>query len=190
MEWLGAYAYKAEERIDADPALAHKVYFKLARRLIQSGTGAALLFGTINEESNLILAEEFQNAGIRGFVGKLSMDKSSRPSYVEKSAEASLASAKSFISRCNHLVSDLHPYQRLVEPVITPRFVPTCSNELLEGLGNLAQTSGAKVQSHMAEARDMVDWVRAERQTDDFEIFQQVCCPGKCTSRFSQASGV
>lgn len=51
MDWLGEYAYKAEERLDADPVLARKVYSKLARRLIESGTGAALLFGTIKEET-------------------------------------------------------------------------------------------------------------------------------------------
>lgn len=51
MDWLGEYAYKAEERLDADPVLARNVYSKLTRRLIESGTGAALLFGTIKEET-------------------------------------------------------------------------------------------------------------------------------------------
>lgn len=51
MQWLDEYAYKAEERLDADPDLARTVYSKLARRLIESGTGAALLFGTIKERT-------------------------------------------------------------------------------------------------------------------------------------------
>ncbi|KAG6834225.1 hypothetical protein H0H93_011058, partial [Arthromyces matolae] len=50
MQWLDEYAYKAEERIDNDPILAQKVYSRLAERLIQNGTGTALLFGTIKEE--------------------------------------------------------------------------------------------------------------------------------------------
>lgn len=51
MEWLNQYAFKAEERIDADPDLAQIVYSKLAERLLESGTGAVVLFGTINEDA-------------------------------------------------------------------------------------------------------------------------------------------
>jgi guanine deaminase len=51
MHWLNEYAFKAEERIDADPSLARRVYTRLADRLIERGTGAVLLFGTINEVS-------------------------------------------------------------------------------------------------------------------------------------------
>jgi Amidohydrolase family len=51
LEWLEKYAYKAEERIDGDLGLASKVYKRLVRRLIESGTGAALVFGTIRTET-------------------------------------------------------------------------------------------------------------------------------------------
>ena len=51
MEWLNEYAFKAEERMDADPTLARKVYERLAQRLIEHGTGAVLLFGTIKTET-------------------------------------------------------------------------------------------------------------------------------------------
>ena len=51
MEWLNEYAFKAEERIDADPALAKTVYKRLAQRLLEHGTGAVVLFGTIKEQT-------------------------------------------------------------------------------------------------------------------------------------------
>jgi guanine deaminase len=51
MEWLNQYAFQAEERLDADSALARRVYQHLAKRLIENGTGAVLLFGTIKEET-------------------------------------------------------------------------------------------------------------------------------------------
>lgn len=51
MEWLDNYAYKAEEGLDQDPHLAAKVYHRLAQRLIEVGTGAVLLFGTIKTET-------------------------------------------------------------------------------------------------------------------------------------------
>ncbi|KAF8073438.1 hypothetical protein FPV67DRAFT_1477835 [Lyophyllum atratum] len=173
MQWLDEYAFKAEERLDADAELARKVYRRLAQRLRENGTGTVLLFGTIKEETNLILAEAMQSAGIRAFVGKLSMDISSRPGYVEASAGASLDSARSFVERCKQIAAPLPAHSRLVEPVLTPRFVPTCSDELLAGLGRLAMEKSLRVQSHMAEAHDQVEWVRATRGSEDIDVFDQ-----------------
>lgn len=51
MQWLDEYAYKSEMKIDNDPKLASKVYKCLARKLVEHGTGAALLFGTIKTTS-------------------------------------------------------------------------------------------------------------------------------------------
>ncbi|KAG0704228.1 Metallo-dependent hydrolase [Suillus ampliporus] len=155
MQWLDEYAFKSEESLDSQPELAKSVYARLAERLRDAGTGAVLLFGTINSTTNLILAEAMQKIGIRALVGKLSMDISSRPSYVEPSALASLRSAEEFIDGCRDLVSSYEPHRRLVEPVITPRFVPTCSDDLLQGLGKLAQ----------------VQWVLSERHKNDIDVF-------------------
>lgn len=124
--------------------------------------------------SSLILAEAMQSAGIRAFIGKLSMDTSSRPTYVEASTEASLSSAKSFVDRCRHIMAQMPPHQRRIEPVLTPRFVPTCSDELLGGLGDLSRLESLRVQSHLAEAHDQVEWVRSERGAEDIDIFDRV----------------
>lgn len=51
MEWLNEYAFKAEENLDVDPSLARRVYRRLAARLVEHGTGAVLLFGTIKTET-------------------------------------------------------------------------------------------------------------------------------------------
>ncbi|KAH9950656.1 hypothetical protein B0H21DRAFT_776591 [Amylocystis lapponica] len=173
MEWLHEYAFKAEESLDADSTLARRVYTRLAQRLIENGTGAVLLFGTIKAETNLILAEVMQAAGIRAFVGKLSMDISTRPSYVEHSPDAALAAARAFADECASLVAHLPKHRQLVEPVLTPRFVPTCSDALLAGLGSLSEARGLRIQSHMAEAHDQMEWVKRERGVGDTDVFAQ-----------------
>ncbi|KAJ3504639.1 hypothetical protein NLJ89_g7835 [Agrocybe chaxingu] len=179
MQWLDKYTLKAESRMDEDPALARRVYTRLAARLKENGTGTVLLFGTIKERTNLILAECMQSAGIRAFVGKLSMDiditspDSLTTTYVEPNASASLDAAKAFVDHCHGLVNHLPESQRLVEPVLTPRFVPTCTNELLKGLGQLSDARGIKIQSHLAEAKDQVEWVRAERGMEDIDVFDK-----------------
>jgi len=121
-----------------------------------------------------------QTAGVRAFVGKLSMDiditspGSSTTTYVEPSPSASLNAARSFVKKCYGLIEHLPHSQRLVEPVLTPRFVPTCTNELLKGLGEISEQENLKIQSHLAEAKDQVDWVRAERGTEDIDVFDKV----------------
>lgn len=169
MTWLERYAFCAEERIDGDASLARLVYKRLARRMVECGTSAALIFGTIKEESkcvipssrqtapwltdglhlSLILARTFLETGLRGYVGKLSMNANSKESYIEVSAEASLAAASSFIRAVKAITHDVPPHLRLVHPVITPRFVPTCDDALLVGLGELAKREDVRIQSHM-----------------------------------------
>lgn len=60
MEWLNKYAFKAEEKLDADPDLAERVYRRLARRLLENGTGAVSLFGTIKEETKSVVSPDSQ----------------------------------------------------------------------------------------------------------------------------------
>ena len=93
---------------------------------------------------------------------------------MESSAQASLDSARSFLDRCRSIVNDIVPHKRLVEPVLTPRFVPTCSDKLLSGLAVLSQSEDLRVQSHLAEARDQVDWVRQQRGKEDIDVFDGV----------------
>jgi guanine deaminase len=125
-----------------------------------------------------------QTAGIRAFVGKLSMDISARPSYVEASTQDALSYAESFVRECRALTSKLPAHKRLVEPVLTPRFVPTCSDGLLAGLGAISANLSVRVQSHLAEAHDQVEWVKRERGVDDIEVFDHVSCyPGHSNER-------
>ena len=42
----------------------------------------------------------------------------------------------------------------LVHPVVTPRFVPSSTPALLQGLGSIARRSACHVQSHISESLD------------------------------------
>jgi guanine deaminase len=94
--------------------------------------------------------------------------------YVEPTASASLDAARSFVKRCHGIVEHLPASRRLIEPVLTPRFVPTCTKELLQGLAELSERQGLRVQSHLAESKDQVEWVRAERNMEDIDVFDSV----------------
>lgn len=48
----------------------------------------------------------------------------------------------------------------LVTPVVTPRFVPSCTREMLQALGDLSRQQSLPVQSHLSESHGEVAWVR------------------------------
>lgn len=108
---------------------------------------------------SLVLVRAFLAAGLRGQIGKVAMDQNSIPSYIETTA-SSLADTETFIDKVRDLTAALPDEQRIVEPVVTPRFVPTCSIELMRGLAALAEKTGTRVQSHMCESQGMVEACR------------------------------
>jgi guanine deaminase len=186
MQWLDKHAFEAEKQIDGDITLAHKVYERLCHQLIENGIGTTLLFGTISSESNCELGRCFQLAGLRAFVGKLSMDLNAPSDYIESSAAQSLAESRNFC--LEHLPKALlqdkqeESRQQLVWPVVTPRFIPTCSDGLLQGLGSLVQEHQLTIQSHMCESADEVAWVQSTRGgKSDAEIFDQAGLLGSTT---------
>jgi guanine deaminase len=168
MEWLEHYTFSSEARIDADPfGLGQRVYSKLVSRMIESGTTLASAFGTLTVEANMVLARCFLEAGIRAHVGKVNMDLNGIATYIETTAE-SLSRTRDFVSSISALVAPLPPNRRLVQPVITPRFIPTCSGELMKGLVEIADEGGLRVQSHMCESEGEVQWSKGmwEGKTD------------------------
>ena len=49
---------------------------------------------------------------------------------------------------------------RHIKPILTPRFTPSCTNELMAFLGKLAAERDLPVQSHLSENGAEMDWVR------------------------------
>lgn len=72
-------------------------------------------------------------------------------------------------------LSQFPPHRRLVQPIITPRFVPVCSDELLQGLAEVAKDRNVRVQSHMCEGRDEIDMALKTKGLDDEKVFDKVC---------------
>lgn len=149
-DWLSRYTFSLEARF-ADLAYAVNVHEALVRRLLANGTTTAVYFATIHGRSSLNLAETCLRLGQRAFVGKVAMDlEGACPEfYKDKDAATSVGETADFIKAVRAM-----PGNTLVEPIITPRFIPSCSDAALEGLGELAATTGAAIQTHCSES----DW--------------------------------
>ncbi|MGO4835059.1 amidohydrolase family protein, partial [Rhizobiaceae sp. 2RAB30] len=151
-EWLQTYTFPLEARF-ADTGFAREIYSSLVENLLANGTTTAVYFGTIHLEANLALAEICLQRGQRALVGKVAMDNAAEcPDYYrDADASSAVADTRSFIDRLAAMQREGEPG---VLPVITPRFVPSCSDALLEGLGRLAGETGCHVQTHCSES----DW--------------------------------
>jgi len=149
--WLFEYTFPLEARY-ADLAFARSVWTDLVDGLLRHGTTTATYFATIDVDATSALASTAADAGQRAFVGRVAMDHpDDTPEwYRDPSAEAGVhASARSMDE-----IAAIDAGRGLVRPVVTPRFTPACTDDLLRGLGRLAATTGALVQTHCSES----DW--------------------------------
>ena len=141
LDWLEAYAFPTEARY-ADPVYAREKYRILARDLIQNGTTRVCMFSSLHTDSTLILMEELEKAGVTGYVGKVNMDRNAPP-YLCETTEESKQETLRWLDACKRFTS--------VKPILTPRFAPSCTDELLSFLGKLKAERDLPVQSHLSE---------------------------------------
>src|SRR6202011_3688998 len=125
------------------------------------GTTTALYFATIHLPASKILADICDATGQRAYVGKLNADQLS-PDYYVETTSSSLTDTETFIQYCYQTFTPTITRSAIVHPVITPRFIPTCSYPLLQGLGTLAEKYNCHVQSHAAETVDQLSLVRQQ----------------------------
>jgi len=149
-EWLNTYTFPLESKFK-NLEFAEKVYQNLVAELLANGTTTGLYFGSIHTDANLILAKICGYLGQRAFIGKVVMDNPEQtPDYYrDASSEVALSETEVFIQQ----MLDLHQQTGAdITPVITPRFVPSCTEETLRGLGQLAQQYDLPIQSHCSES--------------------------------------
>ena len=151
LDWLNSYAFP-EERKYREAEYAEKAYRIFAEAMKNSATTRAVIFGTIYRQSDERLMELMESTGIVSYVGKVNMDRNA-PEMLTENPERSVASTERYINNTSGKYSRTYP-------IITPRFVPSCSDEVLEGIGKLAAKYRVPVQSHLSENPGEVDWVR------------------------------
>jgi guanine deaminase len=151
LPWLETYTFPEEKKYE-DIHYAEKIYKRLVHEIWKVGTTRIVFFSSIHSESTELLFDLFDKAKIGAYIGKVNMDRNA-PDYILEDTEKSLRETENFILKYKDK-SDL------VKPIVTPRFVPSCTPELLEGLGELALKYNIPVQSHLSENTHEVAWVK------------------------------
>ncbi len=147
-DWLNRYTFPEEAKFQ-EKSYARRIYAQVVRDLLRNGTAHASLFTTIHYEASDLLFQMLQESGMYAFTGKVNMDQNS-PEYLIETPEKSIAETEQFVAE--HLMDD-H-----VKPILTPRFAPTCSEQLLKGLGRIAQTYHVGLQTHLVESKAEAAW--------------------------------
>lgn len=158
LDWLEENAFPEEARF-AEQEYAAAAYRVFTDELTRSATTRACVFATVHRPATLLLMELMEKAGLRGFVGKLNMD-SNCPDYLRETTDSSLAETRRWLEESAGFSA--------VRPVITPRFIPSCSEELMNGLGELQRQFGAAMQSHLSENLSEIEWVKQLRPWSRF----------------------
>ena len=150
IDWLNTYTFKTEARFE-DSDYARRIYKKLASDLITSGTTRVCMFSSLHTDATLILMEELEKAGVTGYVGKVNMDRNGSPE-LQETTEQSKRETLRWLDACGRF--------QTVKPILTPRFTPSCTDELMNWLGKLAAERGLYVQSHLSENKGEIAWVK------------------------------
>ena len=155
LPWLQSYTFPEEMKY-ADTGYAERMYRRFVRDLWRFGTMRACVFATIHTGSTRLLMRLFQEAGMGALAGKVGMNRNC-PESLTESVEDMVSGYEEIISAADS--SPLTPHSQLVRPIITPRFVPSCTPEMLRACGQLAAKYLLPVQSHLSENKDEIAWV-------------------------------
>ncbi|XP_063704173.1 guanine deaminase [Culicoides brevitarsis] len=152
LEWLDTYTFPLESKY-RDVEFARKIYQKVVRNCLDFGTTTACYFATIHKEASEALVEECISQGQRAFIGKVNMNMNAPDFYIE-TLHDSVKNTEDFVE------FTLGKNNKLVQPVITPRFAITCDESLMKSLAAIAKNHNLLIQSHISENLNEISFVK------------------------------
>lgn len=152
LEWLNQHTFPEEAKY-ANLAYARQAYSYFVEDLRRCFTTRAVVFATIHNESTIELMDQLEATGMVTYVGRVNMDRNGVEKLQEASADASLQGTKDWLDAVDGR------YQNTF-PIITPRFIPSCTDDLMKKLGQLARERNLRIQSHLSENQSEIAWVK------------------------------
>ena len=153
LEWLETNTFPEEAKF-RETEYAKKAYRIFVDRMRRSATTRACIFATVHREATLLLMDMLEEAGLSTMVGKVNMDRNC-PDYLrEESAEVSAAETVEWIKDV------LHKKYKHTRPILTPRFTPSCTDDLMERLKMIQMRYELPLQSHSSENPGEISWVK------------------------------
>lgn len=124
--------------------------------LIRSGTTTILDMETVHHTESAF--EAIRTGGLRAISGKVMMDHGTEvPKPLQEKTEESLRQSVDLLEKWNGAAGGRIQY------AFCPRFVVSCTEELLVGVRDLSAQYGVRVHTHASENREEIAIVEAER---------------------------
>ena len=155
MDWLNRYTFPEEEKYE-DLAYAEKSYGIFVEALKSGATTRACIFATRHRPATELLMEQMEQSGLISYVGKVNMDREASKALTEESAEISAYTTFGWINAVKDKFAN-------TKPILTPRFIPCCTDKLMEELRQIQMTYGIPVQSHLSESKSEIEFVKSLR---------------------------
>ena len=151
MEWLNENAFPEESKYQ-NLEYAKKSYQIFANAIKKSATTHLSIFATRHRLATEALMEQMEETGLISYIGKINMDKDDTNLLNEESAEHSYIETVKWIEKTKNKFEN-------TKPILTPRFIPSCTTELLEKLYIVQNEYNIPVQSHLSENLDEIAYV-------------------------------
>ena len=152
LQWLYRYAYPEEAKY-ADVSYADKAYGLFAQTIASTATTRAVVFATVHREATIRLMDIMEKTGLVSYIGKVNMDRDAPDGLRETDADSAAEDTILFVRQA------MERGYRNTYPIITPRFIPSCTDALLEKLSDIRNRFDLPVQSHLSENPEEVELV-------------------------------
>ncbi|HEV7555859.1 MAG TPA: amidohydrolase family protein, partial [Kofleriaceae bacterium] len=166
MDWLRNVVWPYEAALDA-PAMRASAELSYAELLL-GGTTCVLDMGTVHHTDEVFAAAE--RSGIRATIGKAMMDLPDPhgPAGLRETTTASLDESARLIGRWQGAGGDRLRY------AYAPRFVLSCTDELLREVGVRARKLGVRIHTHASENQGEIALVRARFGKDNIVVLDEL----------------
>lgn len=174
LDWLRTVVWPYEAALD-EAALTASAELACAELLL-GGTTAILDMATVHHTAAVFAAAE--RSGIRATIGKAMMDAPDPqiPPGLRESTQASLDASAALCTRWHGAADGRLRY------AYAPRFVLSCTDELLREVGVEARARGVRIHTHASESTGEIALVRRRfgkdniAVLDDFGLLGDHCC--------------
>ena len=151
LDWLKTYTFPEEAKY-ADMEYADKAYGIFVDSMKKSATTRASIFATVHRGATILLMDKLEAAGLVTYVGKVNMDRDAPENLREPSADFSAFDTFGWLNNIQGR------YENTM-PILTPRFLPSCSDQLLNELHEVREAYDLPIQSHLSENPGEVELV-------------------------------
>lgn len=152
LDWLNTYTFKSEAKFK-DLDYAKRSYKRFVDYIKKGPNTRSVIFATLHVDSTIALMDMLEESGLVSYVGKVNMDRNGGEDLEEKDAETSEADTIKWLDK----IADKY---KNTYPIITPRFIPSCTNDLLEKLREIKNKYSLPIQSHLSENLGEIEWVK------------------------------